>query len=123
MKKLLIAILTLAICAGLSAPVFAADYTFGSGPDSGDTFGKPSSTDEPVTSDPMSVNARRNKDAAYLPPPYFYGVPTDSSWKKKNFRGFCLNTHGTTPLNGKFKKCLDAYTITSRAAIFSQAPT
>ena len=82
MKKLFIAILTLVICASLSAPAFAADYTFGSGPDSGDTFGKPSSTDEPVASDPMSVNARRNKDAAYLPPPYFYGsgdIPTGPS--------------------------------------------
>jgi len=82
MKKLLIAVLTLALCASFAVPALAADYSFSSGPDSGSTFGKSTSTDEPVTPDPMSENTRRNKDAAYLPPPYFYGsgdIPTDPS--------------------------------------------
>jgi sortase A len=82
MKKLIAAILTLAVCASFAVPAMAADYAFGSGPDSGSTFGRSTSTDEPVPSDPMSENARRNKDAAYLPPPYFYGsgdIPTDPS--------------------------------------------
>jgi len=82
MKKLLIAILTLALCTSFAVPALAADYSFSSGPDSGSTFGKSTSTDDPVPADPMSENARRNKDAAYLPPPYFYGsgdIPTDPS--------------------------------------------
>lgn len=82
MKKLMIAILTLAAYASLAVPAFAAEYTFGSGPDSSAVFGGSTSTDEPLSSDPMSENTRRNKDAAYLPPPYFYGsgdIPTDPS--------------------------------------------
>jgi sortase A len=83
MKKLIITILTLAICASMAAPAFAANnYDFGSGPDSGATFGDSTGTDEPVSPDPMSENARRNKDNSALPPPYFYGsgeIPTDPS--------------------------------------------
>jgi sortase A len=82
MKKLIATLLTLALCAVCAVPAFAADYSFGSGPDSGTTFGKPTGYDEPVTGDPLSSNERRNKDNAALPPPYFYGsgdIPTDPS--------------------------------------------
>ena len=82
MKKILTLTLVCMLCMAMAAPAFAADYNFSTGPDSGTTFGKPSSTDEPVSSDPMSENERRNKDAAFLPPPYFYGsgdIPTDPS--------------------------------------------
>jgi LPXTG-site transpeptidase (sortase) family protein len=82
MKRLIVSILALAVCTSLAAPAFAYDYDFGSGPDSGATFGKATSTDDTVSPDPMSGNIRRNKDAAYLPPPYFYGsgdIPTDPS--------------------------------------------
>jgi sortase A len=82
MKKLLIFILTAALCSVFAVPTFAAEYSFGSGPDTGDTFGKPTGYDAPAPPDSMSENIRRNKDAAYLPPPYFYGsgdIPTDPS--------------------------------------------
>jgi len=60
----------------------AYNYDFGSGPDYSATFGDATSTDEPVSLVPMSQNTRRNKDAAMLPPPYFYGsgdIPTDTA--------------------------------------------
>jgi sortase A len=82
MKKLIVAILTLAFCASLATPALAYNYDFGSGPDSGAAFGGATSTDEPVSPDPSTANERRNKDAAYLPPPYFYGsgdIPTDTA--------------------------------------------
>ena len=82
MKKLIAFIMTTVLCASFAMPVFAADYSFGSGPDTGDTFGKPTGYDEPVTPDPMTANIRRNKDNSDLPPPYFYGsgyIPTDTS--------------------------------------------
>ena len=83
MKRLITAILTLALCASMAVPAFAAyNYDFGSGPDSGSAFGGATSTDEPVSPDPMNENVRRNKDNSALPPPYFYGsgdIPTDTS--------------------------------------------
>ena len=82
MKKLTALLVTAALCASLMAPAFAADYSFGSGPDTGEIFGNPTGYDAPVSPDPLSENLRRNKDAAYLPPPYFYGsgyIPTDPS--------------------------------------------
>ncbi|MDR1321156.1 MAG: class D sortase [Gracilibacteraceae bacterium] len=82
MRKLFIAILTLVLCAGVAAPAPAADHTFGSGPDSGLIFGKPTGTDKPLSPAFMSENIRRDKDNAALPPPYFYGsgeIPTDPS--------------------------------------------
>ena len=80
MKKLITLLLTAALCAALAVPALGADYSFGSGPDSGDTFGKPTGYDAPVTPNPMNDNTRRNKDAAAFPPPYgvFSGdIPTD----------------------------------------------
>jgi len=67
----------------MAGPVFAAhDYEFSSGENTLSGFGRATSNDDAVTLDPMSQNTRRNKDAAFLPPPYFYGsgdIPTDQS--------------------------------------------
>ena len=60
----------------------AADYDFGTGGDTLAGFGASTSSDVTVTQDPMNQNTRRNKDAAYFPPPYgiFSGdIPTDPS--------------------------------------------
>jgi sortase A len=81
MKKLVSLLLALTLCASLTVPAFAA-YEFESGADTLDGFGTATSCDEPVAPDPMSANTRRNKDAAYFPPPYgvFSGdIPTDPS--------------------------------------------
>ncbi|GHV12296.1 hypothetical protein FACS1894219_04940 [Clostridia bacterium] len=82
MMKLIKAILPLTIAAVMTIPAAAGDYNFGSGGSSLSGFGTSTSTDTPVTPDTMSANIRRNKDAAYLPPPYFYGsgdIPTELS--------------------------------------------
>ena len=98
MKKITAIISVCAVCMALAAPAFAAyNYDFGSGPgrmgeqfgdsrttssDSGSIFGTPTSKNDPVSPDPMSLNTRRNKDNSALPPPYFYGsgdIPTDTS--------------------------------------------
>ena len=63
-------------------PAMAADYNFGTGGDTLDGFGTSTGSDASVTSDPLSTNTRRNKDAAVLPPPYgiFSGdIPTEPS--------------------------------------------
>jgi sortase A len=63
-------------------PALAADYSFESGGSTTGGFGHSTSTDAPVTPDPMNSNTRRNKDAALLPPPFgvFSGdIPTDPS--------------------------------------------
>jgi sortase A len=63
-------------------PALAADYSFESGGGTLDGFGNATSTDAPVTPDPLNANTRRNKDAALLPPPFgvFGGeIPTDPS--------------------------------------------
>ena len=82
MKKLIIIILTVIMLLNMSLPALAYNYSFESGVDYSEELGKPTSTDEPVSNDPMDENTRRNKDAAYMPPPYFYGsgdIPTDPS--------------------------------------------
>jgi sortase A len=82
MKKFITLTIALALTAGFAVPVLAADYNFSSGNDTWGGFGNPTSVDTPVTPDPVSTNERRNKDAAYLPPPYgiFSGyIPTDPS--------------------------------------------
>jgi sortase A len=87
MKKLISAVIALTMLAGLSVPAYANsnftyNYNFSSGSDYGETLGKSTSTDALVQNDPMSENIRRNKDAAYNPPPYgvFSGnIPTDPS--------------------------------------------
>jgi len=65
--------------AAMAVPAMAADYTFSSG---GSGFGTPTSNEYNVRPDPMTANERRNKDAAFLPPPpgVFSGdIPTDPS--------------------------------------------
>lgn len=92
MKKLINLALTLslgfALCSCCPASVFAYDntyatnYGFESGPNTSSTFGKPTGYDEPVKGDPLAVNLRRNKDAAFSPPAYgfFSGdFPTNPS--------------------------------------------
>jgi sortase A len=82
MKKLIIAVLAFALCASAVVTALAADYSFETGTDTLGGFGGATGYDAPVAPDPMSENVRRNKDAAYLPPPYFYGsgdIPTDPS--------------------------------------------
>jgi len=51
------------------------------------TFGRPTSIDEPVATNPMKENVRRNKDAALLPPPFgvFSGtIPTEQASRLHN---------------------------------------
>jgi sortase A len=82
MKKLVTLLLSLTMTAAMTFPALASDYSFGSGGDTLDGFGGSTSVDTPITPDPMSENTRRNKDAAFLPPPYgvFSGdIPTDPS--------------------------------------------
>jgi len=57
------------------------NYQFASGPDTNATFGISTPTNT-TTHNPEQENIRRNKDVAYLPPPYgvFSGeIPTDMS--------------------------------------------
>jgi len=80
MKKLFSAFILLVLMLCMSVPALAYDYGFSSGSDI--TFGKSTGTDEPVAQNPETENIRRNKDAAYNPPPYgvFSGdIPTDPS--------------------------------------------
>ena len=72
MKKIISIILICVLCCTMTAPAFAYNYDFSSGGDTLSGFGKSTSNDEPVSPDSMSDNVRCNKDAAYLPPPYFY---------------------------------------------------
>ena len=82
MKKIIRIIATVILLSQLSITSFAYNYTFTSGPDSKTTFDKSTQTDAIPAQNPLSENIRRNKDAAYNPPPYgiFSGdIPTDPS--------------------------------------------
>jgi sortase A len=82
MKRIIISILTIALFVSINIPAFAVNYIFDSGTETLGIFGKSTSYDEPIAQEPQTENVRRNKDAAYLPPPYFYGsgeFPTDTS--------------------------------------------
>ena len=82
MRKIITMILTLLMITAAAIPSMAADYSFSSGNDTLGGFGGATSVDTPATIDPMNSNTRRNKDAAFLPPPYgvFSGdIPTDAS--------------------------------------------
>jgi sortase A len=82
MKKIVAITFICVMITGFTAPALAANYSFESGPASGVTFGGATSTDEPVSPDPLSENIRRDKDNSALPPPYFYGsgdIPTEPS--------------------------------------------
>ena len=100
MKKFISIILICVLCMTLTSTVSAYNYDFSSGDDTLTGFGKPTSNDEPVTPDPMNDNIRRNKDAAYLPPPYFYGsgdFATDpSSPYHDNTQGNLSNIYNDT---------------------------
>ena len=101
MKKFIAIALVFTLCMALSAPAFAYNYDFSSGEDTIPGFGKATSTDEPVSSDPMSENTRRNKDNSDSPPPYFYGsgdIPTDptSLYHDNTPGGSSGNTGGNT---------------------------
>jgi sortase A len=91
----------------LSAPVFAADYSFESGSGTLDVFGGATGYDDPVSPDPLSENTRRNKDAAYLPPPYgvFSGdIPTGTSSLYHNSlpeSGFMAAGQDVPPVGGE----------------------
>jgi len=68
--------------AAITVPALAADYRFESGNSTLGGFGTSTSTDNPVRPDPMNDNTRRNKDAAFMPPPFgiFSGdIPTNPS--------------------------------------------
>jgi sortase A len=76
---LLLSVITILTATAIPA-LAATDYGFESGASTMYEFGKATSTDNPVTPDPMTQNVRRNKDAAVFPPPYriFSGeIPTD----------------------------------------------
>ena len=80
MKILISALLIATLLTGMGVPAYAYNYSFSSGADYGETLGSPTSTDNLVSPDPMTQNIRRNKDAAFFPPPYgvFSGdIPTD----------------------------------------------
>jgi len=83
MKKIITLLLACALYTALAVPAFAVyNYGFESGADTLPGFGKSTSTDEPVSTDPMSQNERRNKDNSAMPPPYFVGsgdIPTEPS--------------------------------------------
>ena len=82
MKKTIALFIACALCLALAVPAFAQNYDFSTGGDTLVGFGKATGYDEPVPTDPATENARRDKDAAALPPPYFYGsgeIPTDPS--------------------------------------------
>jgi len=76
-------------------PALTADYRFSCG---GGDFGTATSFDGIIAPDPATTNARRNKDAALLPPPFgvFSGfIPTDASSLFHNN----LPTSGFVPVN------------------------
>jgi sortase A len=82
MKKFVTLLLIFVMTATLTTRVFAANYNFSSGGDTLNGFGKSIGYNEPIVPEALSDNTRRNKDAAYLPPPYgiFSGeIPTDLS--------------------------------------------
>ena len=70
MKKVITISLMLLMIAAMAIPALAADYRFASGASSLDMFGTSTSYEGTVLPDEMSENLRRNKDAAFFPPPY-----------------------------------------------------
>ena len=82
MKKTITLITACALCIALASPASANNYEFSTGTDTLACFGKATSTDAPLLPNHITENIRRNKDAALLPPPYFYGsgdIPTEPS--------------------------------------------
>jgi sortase A len=105
MKRTITAIASCTLCLMLAAPALAApSYIFSAGEDALAGFGRATSSDSPVPACPMSQNVRRNKDAAFLPPPYFHGsghIPTDpSSLHHINLPGGVSGYHGGNGITG-----------------------
>jgi sortase A len=87
--------MTLLMTAPLTIPVMGADYRFSSG---GSDFGTATPFDGNIAPHPLTTNTRRNKDSAFLPPPFgvFSGfIPTDPSSLFHNN----LPTGGFIPVN------------------------
>jgi len=83
MKTITTITLAFLLCAALAVPALAGNsYEFKTGEETLQGFGNPTPYYNPVPVDPENENVRNNKDAALLPPPYFYGsgdIPTDHS--------------------------------------------
>ena len=112
---------TLSLCIALADPAFAYNYNFSTGEDTLPGFGRATGYDDPVSPDPMSENVRRNKDAAYLPPPYFYGsgeIPTDQLIID-NGEWIMRETYGTQVSSAEYVPSLS--TINSQLSI-NEAP-
>ena len=85
MKKIISSLIVCAIFMAVLTPALADDYRFTTGEDI--TFGRPTSSNEPIAQDPMTENIRRNKDAALMPPPFgvFSGtIPTEQASRLHN---------------------------------------
>ena len=81
MKMFIITVSVIIMSFVMSIPALANNYQFESGPDTKQIFGAPTQTDS-VPRNPELENVRRNKDAAFNPPPYgiYSGnIPTDPS--------------------------------------------
>ena len=80
MKKLISALISVALLLSMSVPASAWNYTFTSSHNTQDMFDSPTQTYDFIEENP-NENVRRNKDAARTPPPYgvFSGdIPTDN---------------------------------------------
>ena len=78
-KKLISAILSVALLTSMSVPAFAWNYSFTSSHNPQNMFDSPTQTDAFISENP-NENVRRDKNTAHTPPPYgiFSGyIPTD----------------------------------------------
>lgn len=113
MKKLISTILAVIMMMAMSVPAFAFNYSFSSGADSSEAFGKSTSTDALVQTESLTENARRNKDAADNPPPYGVGsgnIPTDSSSLYHNNSALSSGTTGTSSVGVTYSSNTDTAT-------------
>jgi sortase A len=126
MKKITAIILACVFCMTLTAPALAYNYDFSTGEDTLPGFGKSTSNDDPVSSDPMTENTRRNKDAALLPPPYgvFSGdIPTGpSSPYHDNTPANAGHGYNATGTSGSFNSYEDYPTTSNVSVTPPQAP-
>jgi len=104
MKRIILTTSFIIMSLSLSVSALANNYQFESGPDTKQIFGVPTQTDA-VPRNPELENVRRNKDAAFNPPPFgvFSGnIPTDpSSPYHDNIRsGSALNVTNPTASGG-----------------------
>jgi len=109
LKKLISAFLAIIMLMGMSVPALAFNYSFSSGANHSDVFGKSTSTDNLVTPDPMSENVRRNKDAAHNPPPFGTGsgsIATDQASLYHNNSPQFSGTTGTPSMSVSYSSNL-----------------